>query len=185
MVGVERFHLLGVSMGGMVAQEVALAQPERVRSLTLANTYAAPGPFCSRLFALWADMARELGLPAVMRDVLLWAFTVPFFEDPARADELAEFEREMSVHPQPLDAYLAQLAVIQTHDTRARLQEITVPTLVMTGEQDILIPVALSRRLHEGIPDAEWRTVSGGHAAIWEFPDAFNAAVLDFWKGQR
>ena len=56
-LGISDFHLMGVSMGGMIAQEYALAYPGDLRSLTLACTYAAPGPFCSRMFALWAEMA--------------------------------------------------------------------------------------------------------------------------------
>ena len=98
---------------------------------------------------MWADMAPRLGVPFVMRDVTLWAFTQPFFEE--REEELKEFEGEMAAMPQPLEAYLAQLSSIQTHDTTDRLSEISVPTLVLAGEEDILIPVHLSRRLAEGI----------------------------------
>jgi 3-oxoadipate enol-lactonase len=165
-------------MGGMIAQEYALAHPGDLRSLTLACTYAAPGPFCSRMFAMWADMAPRLGVPFVMRDVTLWAFTLPFFEE--REDELAEFEQEMAQMPQSVDAYLSQLHSIQVHDTTDRLGEIDVPTLVLAGEQDILIPVALSHRLHEGIRGSRWATTPGGHACVWEHPDPFNRTVLEF-----
>jgi 3-oxoadipate enol-lactonase len=75
---------------------------------------------------------------------------------------------------------MAQLAVIQHHDTLDRLTGISTPALVLAGEQDILIPVSLSRQLHEGIPGSEWQTVKGGHACLWEHPASFNAAVLDF-----
>src|SRR5689334_5728606 len=78
-LGITGFHLLGVSMGGMIVQEYALAYPEDLRSVTMACTYAAPGPFCSRMFAMWADAAPVLGIPFVMRDVTLWAFTTEFF----------------------------------------------------------------------------------------------------------
>ena len=92
-LGITGFHLMGVSMGGMIAQEYALAYPADLRSVTFACTYAAPGPFCSRMFAMWADMAPVLGVPFVMRDVTLWAFTLPFFEQ--RTAELEEFEIAM------------------------------------------------------------------------------------------
>jgi 3-oxoadipate enol-lactonase len=174
----DRFHLLGVSMGGMIAQEYALAYGQDLASLTLACTYAAPGPFCSRMFALWADMARQMGVPAVMRDVTLWAFTVPFFSD--RPDDAAEFETAMAGLDQSLEAYLAQLNVIQTHDTTQRLAGIGVPTLVLAGEEDILIPVRLSRSLQDAIPGARWATVPGGHACLWESPGPFNQTVIDF-----
>lgn len=177
-LGITGFHLMGVSMGGMIAQEYALAYPADLRSVTFACTYAAPGPFCSRMFAMWADMAPVLGVPFVMRDVTLWAFTVPFFEQ--RTAELEEFEIAMRYMDQPVHAYLAQLAVIQAHDTASRLGEITTPSLVLAGEEDILIPVALSRRIHEGIPGSEWATTKGGHGCIWEHPAEFNRTYLDF-----
>ena len=177
-LGLSDFHLVGVSMGGMIAQEYAIANGSDLRSLTLACTYAAPGPFCGRMFSMWADMAPRLGVPFVMRDVTLWAFTQPFFEE--REEELKEFEGEMAAMPQPVEAYLAQLSSIQTHDTTARLSEISVPTLVLAGEEDILIPVHLSRRLADGIAGARFETTPGGHACIWEHPEPFNKAVLEF-----
>jgi 3-oxoadipate enol-lactonase len=172
------FHLLGVSMGGMIAQEYACAYPDDLRSVTLACTYAAPGPFCSRMFNLWADMASVMGVPAVMRDVTLWAFTPEFFED--RPDEAVEFETAMRYLDQPTPAYLAQLHSIQNHDATARLGSLSVPTMVLAGETDILIPVELSRRLHALIPGARWATTPGGHACLWEYPDPFNRAFLSF-----
>jgi 3-oxoadipate enol-lactonase len=179
-LGITGFHLLGVSMGGMIAQEYALAYGSDLVSATFACTYAAPGPFCSRMFAMWGDMAPVLGVPFVMRDVTLWAFTAGFFSE--RGAELAEFERAMRYLDQPVHAYLAQLALIQEHDTTERLSQITVPTLVLAGEQDILIPVALSRRLHDGISGSEFSTTPGGHACLWEHPAEFNQAFLGFVK---
>jgi 3-oxoadipate enol-lactonase len=183
LLGITDFHLMGVSMGGMIAQEYALAYPADLRSVTFACTYAAPGPFCSRMFSMWADMVPVLGVPFVMRDVTLWAFTLPFFEQ--RIAELEEFETAMRYMDQPVHAYLAQLAVIQAHDTTSRLGEITTPSLVLAGEEDILIPVALSRRVHEGIPGSEWATTKGGHGCIWEHPAEFNRTYLDFVARHR
>ena len=177
---IEPAHVYGVSMGGMIAQEYALAYGSDLRSATFGCTYAAPGPFCSRMFAMWGDMAPVLGVPFIMRDVTLWAFTVPFFEQ--RGGELAEFEQAMRYLDMPVHAYLAQLAVIQEHDTTARLGQVSTPTLVLAGEQDILIPVSMSRRLQEGIAGAEFATTPGGHACLWEHPAEFNQAFLAFIK---
>lgn len=182
-LGIRRFHLMGVSMGGMIAQEYALNYPDDLSSVTLACTYAAPGPFCSRMFAMWADAAPVMGVPFVMRDVTLWAFTVPFFEE--RPEEAAEFETAMRYVDQPVPAYLAQLAVIQNHDTTDRLGSLAVPTLVLAGEQDILIPVSLSARLRDAVPGAEWATTAGGHGCIWESPREFNQIFLDFVRRHR
>ncbi len=178
LLGVTDFHLMGVSMGGMIAQEYALAYPGDLRSATFGCTYAAPGPFCSRMFDMWADMAPVVGVPFVMRDVTLWAFTQAFFEQ--RSADLEEFESAMRYMDQPVHAYLAQLAVIHNHDTTDRLNQITVPSLVLAGEDDILIPVALSRRIHDGIPGSQWATTKGGHACLWEHPAEFNKTFLDF-----
>jgi 3-oxoadipate enol-lactonase len=182
-LGLRDVHLMGVSMGGMIAQEYALNHGGDLRTLTLACTYAAPGPFCSRMFAMWHDMAPVNGVPFIMRDVTLWAFTVPFFEE--REDEAKEFEAEMAAMDISVEAYLAQLHVIQTHDTTGRLDRISAPTLVLAGEQDILIPVSLSKRLQEQIPGAEWATTKGGHACIWEHPGEFNRTYLEWIGAQR
>jgi 3-oxoadipate enol-lactonase len=175
--------MMGVSMGGMIAQEYAINYAGDLKTLTLACTYAAPGPFCSRMFAMWADMAPVNGVPFIMRDVALWAFTVPFFED--REDELKEFEAGMAELTMPTEAYLAQLNVIQTHDTTERLASVSVPTLVIAGEEDILIPVRLSKRLHAAIPGAEWATTTGGHACLWEHPSPFNDAFRSYLDKHR
>ena len=177
-LGLSDFHLMGVSMGGMIAQEYALAFPDDLKSLTLACTYAAPGPFCSRMYSLWADMAPIVGVPTVMRDVTLWAFTQEFFQ--TREEELTEFETAMAYLDQPTSAYLAQLHSIRHHDTTDRLHKVSTRTLVLAGEEDILIPVSLSRVLHGLIPGSEFRTTPGGHACIWEHPDLFNQQFISF-----
>ncbi len=179
-VGLDNFHVMGVSMGGMIAQRFALAYPSGIQSLTLACTYAAPGPFCSRMFAMWADAAQVLGVPFVMRDVTLWAFTLDFFR--TREEELKEFETGMRYMDQPVHAYLAQLAVIQNHDETAELGSLAMPTLVLAGEEDILIPTALSHDLHELIPGSSWLTTPGGHGCMWEHPDEFNSAFIGFLR---
>jgi 3-oxoadipate enol-lactonase len=177
-LGLTGFHLMGVSMGGMIAAEYALAYGGDLKSLTLACTYGKADPFCQTMFAMWADLAKAVSVPFVMRDVALWAFTGPFFEE--RAGDAAEFAAAMASLDMSLEAYLAQLAVIQKHDVLARAAQIKVPTLVLAGEEDILIPVRLSKKLQAAIPGAKWKTVPGGHACMWETPDPFNTAFLDF-----
>jgi 3-oxoadipate enol-lactonase len=167
----------------MIAQEYALGWPGDLASVVLASTYAAPGPFCSRMYALWAELAVHAGLSTVMRDVALWCFTPEFFED--RAEEAAEFDTALQMINQPIPAYLAQLWSIQHHDTTDRLSSFSTRTLVVAGDRDILIPVALTKRLQEAIPGAEWATTPGGHACIWEYPDEFNACVIDFLSRHR
>lgn len=182
LLGITNFHLMGVSMGGMIAEEYAIAYGNDLKSLTLGCTYGKADAFCQTMFAMWADLAKLTSVPFVMRDVALWAFTGPFFSD--RPTEAAEFSAAMAALPMSLDAYLSQLAVIQDHDATDRLASISVPTLVVAGEEDILIPVRLSRQLQQAIPGAAWATVPGGHACLWESPDPFNATFIDFVRAQ-
>lgn len=193
------YHILGISMGGMIAQTYALtyglpSSPQsrarrEILSLNLTCTYAAPGPFCSRMFNLWGDMARRMSLADVMRDVLLWCFTPAYFADPTRQDDLTAIEAEMAAVDKDmgLDAYLAQLNVITAFDSRgevARLAEAgtKMNVNVIVGEGDILIPNILSKELHSLIPGSRWHAVQGGHACNWEFPDEFNRVCLEEFK---
>ncbi|KIW72529.1 hypothetical protein PV04_00714 [Phialophora macrospora] len=193
------YHVLGVSMGGMIAQTYALtyclpgmAGDGDILTLTLACTYAAPGPFCSRMFALWRDMARRMSVADVMRDVALWAFTPAFFADESKTADVQAMEAEMGQidRDMGLPSYLAQLNVITTFDTRSVVGKLGRPgpgakgmqVVVLAGEGDILIPVSLSRELHALIEGSVWVTTRGGHACMWEFPDAFNTACLEIWK---
>ena len=119
-----------------------------------------------------------LGVGFTQREVILWGFTTDFFEQ--REDELREFERVMAANPQPLGYYLAQLSSIETHDTRGRLGAVTCTSMTLVGEEDILVYPKLSRRLHEELPQSRWVEVPGGHGCMWEHPEPFNQAVLEF-----
>ena len=174
----ERLHVLGVSMGGMIAQEYAIAHAERLLSASFCCTYSYPGPFCLRMFSCWRDLVPELGVGFTQREVLLWAFTTDFFEQ--RGSELEEIEQLMAENPQSPEGYLAQLSSIESHDTRGRLRAVTCPAMTLVGREDILIYPKLSQRLHDELPSSTWVEVPGGHACLWEFPDAFNEAVLEF-----
>ena len=173
-----RFHVLGVSMGGMIAQEYAIAHADRLLSASFCCTYSYPGPFCLRMFSCWRDLVPDLGVGLTQREVLLWAFTTDFFE--RRTAELEVIEELMAANPQPVEGYLAQLHSIEAHDTRGRLGAVTCPAMTLVGEEDILIYPKLSRRLHDELPDSTWVEVPGGHACLWEYPDEFNQAVLGF-----
>ena len=71
----DRFHLLGTSMGGMIAQEYAIAHADRLRSVRCATPTRRPGPYCLRMFQLWRELVPHLGVGFTQREILLWAFT--------------------------------------------------------------------------------------------------------------
>jgi 3-oxoadipate enol-lactonase len=181
--GLDGFHLAGVSMGGVIAQEYALAHPANLRSLVLANTFAAADPFTRAAFQTWAQVAEAAGLPMMMRVQAPWIFSPGFYAE--HPDRVAELIAEAELSTQPAAAFTAQTAALVDHDARDRLAALTTPTLVIAAADDIIIRPALSRRLFEALPDAAWTVVPGGHAAFWEESGPWNQAVLEFVHAHR
>jgi 3-oxoadipate enol-lactonase len=158
-----------------------------ISTLTLACTYSAPGPFCSRMFNFWADVAQRMSLADVMHDLILWCFTPAFFSNPDKKADLEAFEKEMSRIDEDMGvrSYLAQLNVIIKMDTTAeigKLADAGMKVIVLAGDCDILIPTSLSRELADMIPGCTWQSTKGGHACTWEYSNEFNEAYL---KGIR
>jgi 3-oxoadipate enol-lactonase len=179
-LGLARFHLAGVSMGGVMAQEYAVAYGDDLVSLVLANTFAAPDPFTRAAFETWATVAQTAGMPVMMRQQAPWIFSPGFYErDPGRVTELIA-AAEASTQPAP--AFAAQMAALTGHDCAGRIGAVRVPTLVLVARDDIIIRPELSRRLFEALDDGigTWAVVPGGHAAFWENPGPWNQAVIDF-----
>ena len=180
ILGIEKAHILGVSMGGMIAQEFALKYPHRVKSLILATT-AARSP-SEGVGALASIFITEEGVSQEtrIRKLLPNIYTDKFFENSEQVQRVVD---AMLANPNPQPAYAAarQGDAAAQHDTRDRLGQITAPTLVLVGKEDIVLPVKLSEELAEGIPNAELVVLEGGgHGFNFEIPDKFNQAVLDF-----
>ena len=177
-LGLADFHLVGCSMGGLIALEYALAEPARLRSLVLANTYAAPDAYTRDILESWSAILAAGGMPAVMRQMAPWIFSPAFHE--AQAQTLAGFITEMVATPQAAESFAAQLAILHDHDCWARLGEVRVPTLVLVAESDVFIRPELSRRMLERLADGHWASVAGGHAVMWENPVDWNGAIVAF-----
>jgi 3-oxoadipate enol-lactonase len=182
-VGVERAHVVGLSLGGMVAQELALAYPERIDRLVLIATHARPAS--PALWDAWTTFfvqAQERGLDraGVVLWFLAWMFTPAFM---ARHEQVQEMFTQWQDDPlqAPAHGRAAQGEAARDHDTLARLPMIAAPTLVIVGDQDILTPVANARELADGIPGARLEVLEGGgHLALFECQAAFTNALLAF-----
>src|SRR4051794_14121345 len=176
----DTFHLLGVSMGGMIAQEIALAAPERVRTLTLAVSIASGGAYARRTAEVWSTRVAQISHEQHVDELLLLNHSEAFFDNP----DMVEFIRTAMLnnpHPQPAEAFARQLGACSRHDTRDRLGSLTMPVHVIGGEHDILLPVWKSRELAELIPGSKLTVLPGApHGLTIERADEFNAGVLEF-----
>jgi len=176
----DSFHLVGVSMGGAIAQELALAAPDRVRTLTLAVTFPAGGAWARKLSEVWAERVTKISREGHVDELMLLNFSEDFFEN----EEGVAWVRGMMLqhpHPQPPEAFIRQLEACGRHDARERLPSLQVPTHVIGGERDILVPVWKSRELAELIPGAQLTVLPGSpHGANVERAEEFNRSVLDF-----
>ena len=181
----DSFHLLGYSMGGAIAQEVACQAPERVRTLTLSVTFAAGGAWARKLSDVWGARVHKVSREDHIDELLLLAHSEELFEN---ADMLAYLRGLMleNPHPQTPEAFGRQLAASSRHDARDRLRSLTIPTHVIGAEHDILVPVWKSEELAELIPGAKLTLLEGApHAALIERAERFNEAVLEFIGSAR
>ena len=182
-LGIERAHVIGASMGGMIAQELALAHPHRVRTLHLACTMARPDTHMKALLATWREMHMVLGRESLMRAVALWLFSFRTYDARPEFIDMVIQTALANPYPQSAAGFFGQAAAIEAHDTLARLPGIRCPTLVTVAEEDLLVPPRFSRELVARIPGAALRAVvEAGHVYFWEQPDAFNNLCLEFLK---
>lgn len=182
--GIDTAHVVGSSLGGMVAQEVALGWPERVDRLVLLSTTpggedAAPMPQGTvDLLAAMPGMEPVEALRAAITNALA----------PAWADERPELVEQILRHrlaaPQDPAGWQAQAHAGTTHDGGGRLGSITAPTLVLHGDRDVVVDPANGPLLAGRIPDARLVVLEGhGHLPFWEDPDAVARSIVGFLAG--
>jgi 3-oxoadipate enol-lactonase len=170
--GLETAHVLGISMGGMTAQELALAHPDRLRSLTLGCTYPG-GPGSSLIAPEDAGPLLE-AMSSGNLDRALEAMYEINLSPGFRADEahFTDFSTMAKALPARQQTVQLQLGAIGGHDTQSRLAEIAAPTLVVHGTADKLIPVANGELIASLIPGARLEILDGvGHMFWWEQPE--------------
>lgn len=185
-LGIDRAHIVGASMGGMIAQEVALRHASRVRSLQLHCTFARPDAQTRALLAAWRAARPSLSREQYMRLQFLWLFSPVTWQERPEFIEAILASGLANPYPQSETGFLRQGDAVLAHDTLERLSALRVPTLVTVGEDDILVPPRFSHLLAERIPDAELHTVPGaGHVHFWEQVEAFNQLGLKFLDRHR
>ena len=192
-LGIDRAHVLGVSMGGMIAQELVLRHPERVRGLILACTYPEPDAEVEqrREFTLnqlggsiTADGEVKIDLNAIdplalFQNLLPMVFSQEFIQTDLM--KLMQLFGGALQYGFSMEAILAQAEAVMTHKATERLHQIKAPTLVLTGDADRLISPANSDVIAENIPGAKLVKIKGGsHGFNVEMPEAFNREVLSF-----
>jgi len=182
-LGMKKAHILGLSMGGYIAQELAINYPHIVKSLILACT----GPGGERAVLMSSERLKKFtandGLPPeqILRKDMDIYFSDKFITE--HPEKISEFIEISLRYYQPPDAFERQFAACLKHDTFKHLKHITMPTLIMSGDDDPLVPPENSQILKELIPHAELILFPGKrHCFFIEEPEKFNQTVTSFLR---
>lgn len=177
--GVEDAHVAGHAIGGIIGMELALAVPDRVRSLTIVNGWANADAFIRRCFEVRTRILLTSGPQAYVRAQPLFLYPPRWIAE--NADALEAEEALMVAHFPDIDTMVSRIETFLAFDGRARLSDIRVPTLLAAARDDALVPSYLSRELGAGIPGARMAEVEwGAHAFTAVSPNVFNTMMLDF-----
>lgn len=184
-LGIERAHIFGVSMGGLIAQEIAISYPERVEKLILGCTACGASrqvpPSTNVLKILTITPSGELREFA-RKYVASLLFTEKTIKD--QPDLIDIFVNSYVIAPIPEFAYKRQLEAVLRHDTCNRLHKIKAQTLILHGDKDILVPPENAKILAELIPNSKLIIFENtGHAFIAEAIENVLKAILEFLEG--
>lgn len=171
-------HVVGLSMGASIAQELALLAPDRVRSLTLVSASAAIEPRIQELLEAWRAIYPRVHAGDFQRQANCWLFSWRFFERAGAAAGVVAYAERQSP---PAEWFLAQIDAARRHDTRDRLHTLSAPTLVISGAEDAMTPPRLGRDLAARIPGAAFVEIAeAGHSVNLEQQRIFNETVKAF-----
>jgi pimeloyl-ACP methyl ester carboxylesterase len=178
-------HVVGASMGGMIAQELALAAPDRVKSLALVSTLGRADSWFRGTLTAFGLIRRQVADTAAFFEAILpWWVSHRFCEDAERVAWLTWLLRQ-NPHPQRLDGFLRQLDAVGRHDALGRLHGLRCPVLLLVGEDDCVAPPRFSAQLRREMPHAQLVLLPGvGHAPVVEDPGQFNARLAEFLGSQ-
>ncbi len=177
-LGIEKAHVVGVSMGGMIAQHLAVDYPEKVGNLVLVVTSARPNPILLESLGEWVTHARRGDHAALMDSNLRRIYS----EDYYRKNKWMIPLVGKLTKPKSYDRFFVQAEACRGHDAFAALPKITAPTLVVGGERDLSLGGDASREIAARIPGAELKMYTQwGHGLYEEAPD-FQKTVLEFLR---
>ena len=185
-LGIERAHLLGLSMGGMICQEFAIRHPNRLIKLVLTGTGAAQARAKFDPISIWSFVkAHDSEGLTFAAQQFIWLFSESFRRNHEAVDNTMQM---LASNPNPVsaEAFQRQAEAYVKHDTLSRLGRVTAPTIVISGEQDRLTPPWICREVADAIPNAKYLLVEGdgsSHVLPLERPDDFNRAALSFLQG--
>lgn len=162
---IEKVHFMGISMGGMIGQTLALMYPEKVASLILCDTTSMVPEAMQPVWEERIATAREKGMAAMVDETLARWFSPAFFEsNPETVGKIRDIIRQT-----PVPGFVGCSRAISNFDVHEDLSRIAVPTLIMVGENDPGTPVEASRQIRDGIPDA----------VMVELPDAYHLSNIE------
>lgn len=181
-IGKEKFAIMGISYGGEVAIQYALAHPERVRRLILANTCGRTSSWLKKIGDGWNEVAKAGSGYAYYLTTIPVIYSTRFFEDHAdwmdgREAFLTKYFGDEGVR----QALIRLTDSSVSYNVVDRLHEITCPTLIISSSEDVLVPPTEQQLLHARIPGSVYVTINGsGHASMYEVPEAFATLTQGF-----
>lgn len=182
-LGISQVSLLGHSLGGGLAQHLAITRPHRFERLILACSFSHVEARTLAILESWSDCLALGAGPELMGKCLFpWLYTEEFLNRPEMLEGALQ---AMRLHPYPLDpqGVAGQVAALRQFDSRAQLSQIQIPTLVLTAARDGLVNPAISRAMAASIAGSQFvQLADTAHACLLETPDVFNEAVLQFMK---
>ena len=184
-LGLSHVHVAGHSMGGQIAQELVLARPELVQTLTLLSSCARIDERGKAVIESWGELPRLVDAETGLRLSFPWIYTNRFYAKPGLIERAIDEVFSNPFPPSPEGIY-RQSRAITGFDATTRLDQIKCPTLVVVGSEDILSGIPFSEQLAQIIPGAELIVLEKcAHGLLTESPEATTATMLGFLSRNR